>query len=85
MRKFLLMALAALGLALALPVTASAAPVAPGAAINLAVDAMSSLTDVAWHCLHWSGWCRGRPYYRPHYWHPRRHYWHRPYWRRHWW
>jgi hypothetical protein len=80
MRKFLLMAFAALGLALASPHAASAAPITQGAAINLAVDAVSPAMDVAWHCRRWSGWCRsywrGRGYYG------RRHYWRRHHWRR---
>ena len=91
MRKFMLMALAALGLALVSPVTASAVPVT-GAAINLAADAVSPLVSVAWHCRAWSGWCRSHPYPYygyyggpgPYYGH-RPYYWHRPYWRRHWW
>lgn len=84
MRKFLLMAFAALGLALASPVTASAAPITQGPAINLAVDTMSPVVDAVWHCRRWSGWCRGHPYYR-HHWHPRRHHWRHHHWRRHHW
>jgi hypothetical protein len=84
MRKFLMIALAAVGLALASPVTASAAPVISGAAINQAVDTMSPVVDAAWHCRRWSGWCRGGPHYR-HYWHPRRHHWRHHHWRRHHW
>lgn len=79
MRKYLLIALAALGLAVAVPMTASATPVVDGMALKSVVDGVDTTTDVAWHCRRWSGWCRGGGYYR--------HYrpWRRHYYRRYWW
>jgi hypothetical protein len=65
MRKSLLIAAAGLTLALAAPVTASAAPAIPADAIRAALQGISPVESTAWHCRRWSGWCRGwRP--RPH-------------------
>ncbi len=67
MRKFLLMGFAALGLALAVPLAASAAPVMQGEALGIAADSVTPVLDTAWHCRRWSGWCRGRPAVRRYY------------------
>jgi hypothetical protein len=79
MSKYLLIALAALGLALAVPMTSSAAPISNGAALKSVVDSVDPTTEVAWHCRRWSGWCRGGGYYR------RYRPWRRHYYRRYWW
>jgi hypothetical protein len=79
MRKFLLMALAGLALALAAPVTASAAPTMNGEAIRTAADGVSTTETVAWHCRRRSVWCAGRPYYRYHVYPRYRYRYYRPY------
>jgi hypothetical protein len=56
MRKSLM--IAAAGLALAVPVTASAAPAIPADAIRAALQGFSPVESAAWHCRRWSGWCR---------------------------
>jgi hypothetical protein len=84
MRKFMLMALAALGLALMVPASASAAPVLHGNALKVAIDGVSTTESTAWHCRSWSRWCGSRRYYRYHYVYPRYRYRHR-YYRRHRW
>jgi hypothetical protein len=66
MRKFLLIALAGLGLIWAAPATVSAAPVIQGEAIRIAVDGIAPVETVRhrwWHCRWRSGYC-GRRYYR---------------------
>jgi hypothetical protein len=71
MRKSLMIAAASLALAVAVPMTASAAPAIPADAIRAAVEGISPVESTAWHCRRWSGWCRGyRGGYRG--WHRRR-------------
>lgn len=68
MRKFILMALAALGLAIAAPSTGSAAPAISHEALQAAIDATSNVETVA-HCRRTSYYgCR---YYRVRYYRPR--------------
>jgi hypothetical protein len=68
MRKYLLMALAGLALALAVPVKGSATPVLNGEALKLATQQASPVEAVQWRRRYY-----GRRYYRPY----RRYY--RPY------
>ena len=70
MRKFLMMSAAGLALALAAPLTASAAPVLQGGLIQAALDAIDNTAATAWHCRRWSGWCGRRGWHRR--WHSRR-------------
>jgi hypothetical protein len=74
------MALAGLALALAAPLSVSAAPAVSGEAIRAAAEGVSTTETVAWHCRRRSVWCAGRPY-RRYYVYPRYRYryYYRPY------
>ena len=79
MRKFLLIALAGLGLTFAVPAAVSAAPVTQGEAIRIALDGVGPVENVRhrwWHCRWRSGYCGRRyyPRYRYRYVYPRRYY-----------
>ena len=66
MRKYLMLALAALTMALAAPLTASAAPVAQGEGLRAAVERILNTEGVRhrrWHCRRGSGYCGPRRYY----------------------
>jgi hypothetical protein len=79
MRKFLLAALAALGLALAAPSTASAMPLVTGDAIKAAADSIGTPAEAVRHRYWHRSWAPRRTFRR--YYAPRRYYYRRRYWR----
>jgi hypothetical protein len=76
MRKFILMALAGLAIAAAVPQSGSASPLMPGAGLSAAVDDIAVTQDVRyrhWHHHHWRhhGWHHHYGWRHHHHW---RHY-----------